>query len=184
MQRALTNAELAVLSLIVERDRHGYEIETVIEERGMRNWTEVAFSSIYHILKTLERDLLIESHPEPAPGKGPARKVYSATSSGSERYEAEALGALATMIRPYPLFMQGLAALPGLDPTKAAEALASYREGLKARLEEVGAKDIPGIPFHVAAMFSYSKSMIAAEEKWVADLEKKLRDTASKGEGR
>jgi DNA-binding PadR family transcriptional regulator len=184
MSRALTNAELAVLSLIVEKDRHGYEIESVIEERGMRNWTEVAFSSIYHILRILERDLLIESRAEPAPGKGPARKVYSATQSGRERYEAEALGALATMVRPYPLFTQGLAALPGLDPEKAADALASYREGLRARLEEVEAKDLPGLPFHVAAMFSYSKTLIRAEEAWVADLEKKLRDTASKGEER
>jgi DNA-binding PadR family transcriptional regulator len=181
MPRALTNAELSVLSLIVERDMHGYEIETVIQERGMRNWTEVAFSSIYHILRLLERELLIESRAEPAPGKGPARKTYSATPKGRERYEAEALGALATADRAYPLFMQGLAALPGLDPSKAANALAAYREGLATRLEEVAAKDLPNLPFHVAAMFSYSKTMIRAEDEWVADLENKLRDTASKG---
>ena len=32
----MTNAELAILSLVVETPRHGYEIEQVIEERGMR----------------------------------------------------------------------------------------------------------------------------------------------------
>jgi len=33
----MTNAELAILSLIVEKSRHGYEIDQVIEAREMRN---------------------------------------------------------------------------------------------------------------------------------------------------
>jgi hypothetical protein len=55
----MTNAELAMLCLIAERPRHGYEIEGVIQERGMREWTEVGFSSIYYLLKKLEREGLI-----------------------------------------------------------------------------------------------------------------------------
>ena len=51
---AMTNAELAILSLVVEQPRHGYEIERVIGERGMREWTEVGFSTIYSLLKKLE----------------------------------------------------------------------------------------------------------------------------------
>ena len=56
----MTNAEFAILSLIVEQPRHGYEIEQVIEERGMRNWTEVGFSSIYYILNKLEIQFISE----------------------------------------------------------------------------------------------------------------------------
>jgi DNA-binding PadR family transcriptional regulator len=48
------------LTLVAERPRHGYEIERVIEERGMREWTEIGFSSIYYLLKKLEREGLIE----------------------------------------------------------------------------------------------------------------------------
>ena len=51
----MTNAELAILSLVAEQPRHGYEIENVIEQRGMRAWTEIGFSSIYYILKKLEK---------------------------------------------------------------------------------------------------------------------------------
>ena len=43
----MTDAELAVLSLVAEQPCHGYEIEQVIEARGVREWTEVGFSSIY-----------------------------------------------------------------------------------------------------------------------------------------
>jgi len=175
MGRPLTNAELAVLGLIVEREMHGYEIEAVIRERGMRNWTEIGFSSIYHILGLLEREGLIGSRTEAAPGKGPARKVYRARKAGKRRYESEALGALSVAVRPYPIFMQGLAALPLLDSGKAADALSSYRAGLAERLAEVQGKNLPGLPFHVAAMFSYSETLIRAESDWVSGLEAGLR---------
>ncbi|MHB1342351.1 MAG: hypothetical protein ACYC77_09450 [Coriobacteriia bacterium] len=39
----MTSAELAVISLIVERPRHAYEIEQVIIERGMRQGVRHAF---------------------------------------------------------------------------------------------------------------------------------------------
>jgi len=68
----MTNAELAILSLIAQQPRHGYEIEQVIEERGMRDWTEVGFSSIYYLLNKLEKDSLIEGHVESHVGQGPA----------------------------------------------------------------------------------------------------------------
>ncbi|MFL7891509.1 MAG: PadR family transcriptional regulator, partial [Anaerolineales bacterium] len=46
----MTNAELAILSLIAEQPRHGYDIEQAIVARGMRDWTEIGFSSIYYLL--------------------------------------------------------------------------------------------------------------------------------------
>ena len=57
----MTNAELVILSLIAERPRHGYQIEQVIEEREMREWTELGFSSIYYILNKLEGQGHIDS---------------------------------------------------------------------------------------------------------------------------
>jgi len=96
----MTNAELAILSLIIEQPRHGYNLEQVIEERGMRNWTEIGFSSIYYILRKLEKAGLIESHTEPSEGKGPGRKVYQVTSAGRKTWYAAALESLST-INPF-----------------------------------------------------------------------------------
>jgi DNA-binding PadR family transcriptional regulator len=90
----MTNAELVVLSLIAEQPRHGYEIEIVIEDRGMREWTEVGFSSIYYILKKLEKAGLITGHMELADGKGPARKVYRLTPQGHEAWRKSTIEAL------------------------------------------------------------------------------------------
>ena len=61
----MTNAELAILSLIAEVPSHGYKIEQTIETRGMREWTEIGFSSIYYLLKKLEKAGLMESQLRP-----------------------------------------------------------------------------------------------------------------------
>ena len=69
----ISNAELALLSLIVEQPRHAYEIEQVIEERNMRYWTEIGFSSIYRLLAKLEEASWLSGQLQPPEGRGPAR---------------------------------------------------------------------------------------------------------------
>jgi hypothetical protein len=54
MKSNLTDAELLVLGLVAEMPRHGYQLEQVIEQRGMREWTRIGFSSIYFVLGKLE----------------------------------------------------------------------------------------------------------------------------------
>ena len=98
----MTNAELVILSLIAEHARHGYEIEQIIEARGMREWTEIGFSSIYYILKKLEKGGLIESRTEQPAGRGPARKVFRVTQAGEKALQTALFEALSAP--PAPLF--------------------------------------------------------------------------------
>jgi len=102
----MTNAEMAILSLIVERSRHGYEIEQVIEEREMRNWTEVGFSSIYYILNNLEEKGLVVGQLEKPIGKGPARKVYHITTVGLEAYQQVTVGICTIIGHNWPIFLR------------------------------------------------------------------------------
>jgi DNA-binding PadR family transcriptional regulator len=164
----MTNAELAVLSLVVEQPRHGYEIEQVIEECGMREWTEVGFSSIYYLLKKLERQGMIKGRLEEA-GRGPARKVYHTTPAGLQTLHAAILDALAVPQRCYPPMQLGLAGLPGLAQDEALAALCSYRDALAARLVHVQAKweGQQPLPYFIDAMFDYSATMIRAEMIWI-----------------
>jgi DNA-binding PadR family transcriptional regulator len=83
----MTNSELVLLSLIAKHPRHGYELEQVIEERGMSNWSEIAFSSIYFLLKRLVLEGMATSlDTEPAQGRCPSKKVYAATPGGDGRF--------------------------------------------------------------------------------------------------
>ena len=164
----MTNAELAVLSLVVEQPRHGYEIEQVIEEWGMREWTEVGFSSIYYLLKKLEHEGMIEGRLEEA-GRGPARKVYHATPAGRQAMHAASLDALAVPRRCYPPLQLGLASLPGLSKGEAMAALQRYHDALAARLAQVQAnwEGKGSLSYFIDAMFDYSVTMIRAEMAWI-----------------
>jgi DNA-binding PadR family transcriptional regulator len=177
-----TNAEIAILSLIAERPRHGYEIEQVIEGRGMRDWTEVGFSSIYYLLKKLEGAGLVEARLENPSGRGPARKVYHITQAGREIWQVETLRALSEPQNCYPLIQLGLANLPGVTKEEGVTALRIYCARLAERGEYVrtrreAQRPLPG---HVEAMFDLSLTMIETEIEWVSDFIKKQEDQNEK----
>jgi DNA-binding PadR family transcriptional regulator len=178
----MTNAELAILSLLAEQPRHGYEIEQVIEERGMREWTEVGFSSIYYLLKKLERKGLVEGQLEEAK-RGLARKAYRLTPAGEEALRAGVLDALSIPRRCYPPLQLGLANLPGISRTEALDALREYRDALSTRLEHVRARweSRWSLPDHVDAMFDYSVTMIEAESKWIERAIEQMETNANGG---
>jgi DNA-binding PadR family transcriptional regulator len=171
----MTNAELAILSLVVEQPRHGYEIEQVIEERGMRDWTEVGFSSIYYLLKKLEREGFVAGQLQEAE-RGPARKVYRATPAGEEAYHAGVLDVLSVPRRWYSPLLLGLAGLPRVPRGDAVAALQQYREALAARRTYVqGRRERQRpLPGSIDAMFEYSVALIGAELEWVEGFSERL----------
>jgi DNA-binding PadR family transcriptional regulator len=166
----MTNAELAIINLIAEQPRHGYEIEQVIEQRGMREWTEIGFSSIYYLLKKLEREGLIEGQLEQAE-RGPARKVFRITQAGTEARHAALLETLSVPWQGAPPLMLGIGNLPGLTPAEAQAALRQYCAALNDRLAQVRARceaQRP-LPYFVDAMFDYTVTVGEAELRWIEE---------------
>ncbi len=176
----LTNAELAILTLVCERPRHGYEIERVIEERGVREWTEVGFSSIYYLLKKLERKGLVSAHPAPG-GRGPARMVYRSTAAGRTALREEALQALASTTRPSSPLQLGLANLPGLPPAEALKALERHRKALNDRLQRMRQRRDAQrpVPYYVEAMFAHGETVGEAELRWLEAFIRQVKRRAS-----
>ncbi|MDX1415236.1 MAG: PadR family transcriptional regulator [Candidatus Promineifilaceae bacterium] len=166
----MTSAEFAILTLIVEQPRHGYEIERIIEARGMREWTEVGFSSIYYLLKKLEKNGLITSRTETADGRGPARKVYRPTQAGLESCREATVKALGTMHRCYPPLHLGIANLRLVSSDAALGALREHRDALSRRLVNLQQKTTAQqpLPDEAQAMFDYSLTMVEAERNWIA----------------
>ncbi len=175
----MTNAELAILSLVSEQPRHGYDIERVIEERGMREWTEVGFSSIYYILNKFEKAGLIESQLQQSQGKGPARKVYRITQQGRNVQSEASLKTLENPQRTYTPFLIGLSNLPTIPQETALEALRTYAAQLENRLAHLlrRMEEQSPLPFYVEAMFDYSRTLIQAELDWMDDFIKKIGGT-------
>ena len=165
----MTNAELAILSLIAEQPLHGYEIEQIIEQRGMRNWTEIAFSSIYYVLKKLEQSGLVEGRLAEQKGQGPARRVYHITPAGEAAWREASLEALTSPEPRHTSFLLGLANLPGIPHAERLAGLRAYAEGLKAQCDQMLAaiEAQQPLPFSAKALFDYSLHMARAELEWV-----------------
>lgn len=163
----MTNAELAILSLVAEQPSHGYQIEQIIEQRGMREWTEIGFSSIYYLLKKLESKDLISSQLQET-DKGPARKIYQITLRGIEALRTALLEALSSPQPCYTSFSLAIGNLPVIGDSEAQDALSIYRRGLSDRLEHVMNRweEQKPLPYFVEALFDYSASMIEAELNW------------------
>ena len=172
----MTNAELAILSLIAEKPQHGYQIEQVIEERGMREWTEVGFSSIYYLLKKLEKNGFIEGRIEQQAGRGPARTVYYLTETGQEAWRGAMLEALSTPHRCYTPFLLALGNFPAVSIDEALTALQQYRDSLVERVTHIREREEAQRPllYFVEAMFDYSLTLVGAELEWIEKFIKQL----------
>lgn len=169
MNSGLSAAELTLLGLLVEQPRHGYELEAVISERGMREWTEIGFSSIYYLLTKLrDRGLITQVDPAPS-GSSKARKVYAATAEGRRACSAAAEAAIA---EPHPLFprvLVGLANQPAVDDERLLAALDERSRALAERIEHVrqAASKEQNAPGFVHAIFDYALSQLSAEQAWL-----------------
>ena len=166
----ITNSELIILGLIAEEPKYGYQIEQIIIQRGMREWTDIGFSSIYYILNKLEQKGLLHSEKR-AEGDRPARKIYNLTDLGRQGYQ-EAVRMRLTSPRPRTDdFDIGLANLLALDRSEILQALASHQTALKAKLEQVRAKyDLDGgeqLNAAVYELFDHSITLLSAELEWV-----------------
>lgn len=175
----MTNAELAILSLVIENLHYGYEIEQTIEKRGMRDWTEIGFSSIYYLLNKLEKKGFVSSRLDQQPGPGPARKIYAITPEGKSAWREATMEALSEPQQLYPLIQIGLAGIPGLSRVEAKAALSSYKRNLEQREKYVISRreSQRPLPSHVEWMFGYSLSVLKAEIKYTQQILEEMEET-------
>ncbi|MFF0392841.1 GyrI-like domain-containing protein [Kitasatospora sp. NPDC004615] len=167
MDSGLTAAELTLLGLLVEKPRHGYELEGVIAERGMREWTEVGFSSIYYLLTKLRERGLIEQVEGSAVVGDKRRKVFGATAEGRRACAAAAEAAIAELHPLYPRVLVGLANQPAIGHEQLLDALDRRSRALAERIEQVAEAAGSPVPDFVRAIFDYSLGQLRAEQNWL-----------------
>lgn len=166
----MTQIEVILLALLCDKDYYGYEFETVIEQRNMRGWTNIGFSSIYNSLNKLEKNGYISSRYEKEYGS-PKRKVYSI------KYETKALvkEQIIKMISEYKIepseFDIGLLFSYLITKEELKEALINHKENLIKRREFILKRynqhpTAEGRP-HIKALFDRPLIFIDAEISWI-----------------
>lgn len=170
----MTDAELTILSLIAEGPRYGYEIQQIIDERGLREWLTIGFSSIYYILNKLERQNMLSSQLK-RDGPGPARKVYAITEAGRGVLQT----AIAELLRqPRALgsgFELGLINMQALKPKQIYIVLRHHqqdlqeRHGVIAKAWQRHQQETNPMPDHIRALYTHSIALMESELIWLAD---------------
>ena len=168
----MTDAELTILSLLAEGKRYGHEIQQLIDERGLREWVTIGFSSVFYILNKLERQNLLTSELR-AEGRGPGRKLFSITEPGRGILQT----AISDLLRqPRALgsgFELGLANLSALKPQQVYMTLRHHRTDLRHRLELVEQSwnrhqaETEEAPAHIRALYTHSIAIMRAELDWL-----------------
>lgn len=174
----LSDIEAAILGLLYEEPQYGYQLEKTIEGWGMRNWTQIGFSSIYYVLKKLEKKELVESKLEKVEGK-PSRKVFTITDPGRQAMKEKLKDLLSwnkKLISPFDL---GLAYLNYLEPQEVIGCLENYLESAQGRIKflesSVKMQEELNAPYYVVALFSRPLKSLKTEMDWVEEFIEKIK---------
>ena len=164
-----SDADIVLLSLLAEQPRHGYDLDRVIEQRGYRQWTSLAFSSVYYLLKRLsERGLL-----EPDEGFQGRRTVFRVTEAGRRELRQAAGERVLAPAPPSAGVLPALNAYSRLDDPALAALLAQRAEALLGRLDELRALRAQVDEEHALAIFDYEILRQEADLAWTRSLLKK-----------
>lgn len=133
---SLNHAEFIVLGLIAENPSHAYNINKRIEERGMRDWTNIGRSSIYRVIKSLEKKGLTDKWIEEVDNR--TLKVYNITENGSRVLKEKVFNVIKEFIgKKDEDFYVAFSMLPILTQKQQFEAITNSINNIK--------KDIKGL---------------------------------------
>ena len=164
-----SDADIVLLSLLAEQPRHGYDLDRVIEQRGYRQWTSLAFSSVYYLLKRLsERGLL-----EPDQGSQGRRTVFRVTEAGRRELRQAAGERVLAPAPPSAGVLPALNAYSRLDDPELVTLLVRRAEALLGRLDELRALRAQVDEEHALAIFDYEILRQEADLVWTRTLLKK-----------
>lgn len=173
----ISNIEAAILGLLYENSYYGYQLNKIIKERGMRNWTEIGFSSIYYVLNRLEKKDLIKSRVENVKGK-PSRKVYTITPEGKSAMQEkvkELLSENNKLISPFDL---GIAYIDVLNSEETIKSIKHYLKSTNERIEflenSIKMHESLNSPYNVIALFTRPLVLLKAEKEWLIEFIEKI----------
>ncbi|ADJ41926.1 PadR family transcriptional regulator [Amycolatopsis mediterranei S699] len=175
---------LAVLSVVLERPMHPYEMATVLKERGKDADMPIKWGSLYTVVANLEKYGFIEAVESVKDGGRPERTVYRITPAGREEYEDWVRELVGTVETEPPRFRSGLSMLGILGPDQAISLL---RQRV-AQLDERAAKQQTGLdqlrplmPRMFLVEVEYDIAMTEAEARWVRGFLEELTSGALPG---
>ncbi|MGA4729692.1 PadR family transcriptional regulator [Micromonospora taraxaci] len=164
---------LAVLSALVQRPMHPYEMATTLHAWGKEQDMEIKWGSFYTVIRNLDKHQLIEAVESLREGRRPERTVYRITDAGRAELVDWARELVSTPMPEHPRFRAGLSVLAALHPDEATDLLRQrldHLDGALRRDRETLAAHLREIPRLFLVETEYDLAMRDAEAAWLRAL--------------
>lgn len=161
---------LAVLSTVIQRPMHPYEIASFLKTRGKDRDMPIKWGSLYTVVANLEKHGFIEATENVRSGSRPERTVYRITDAGIDELRDWTGELIGTPEPEQTNFAAGLSVLGALHPDDAIRLLRVRLDLLTTSLAEQRAeydRIASEIPRMVLAEWDYQLALLAAEVEWV-----------------
>ncbi|AIJ26081.1 PadR family transcriptional regulator [Amycolatopsis methanolica] len=181
----MSPTRLLVLGVVRMYGRaHGYQVRRELLTWSADRWANVQAGSIYHALKKMAAEGLLEAVPDEPEGRGPDRVAYRLTDDGETEFQVR----LAQMIAETEgdgaqdafAFAAALTFLPALPRDRALSLLRHRLTRLEGQLATTRSVLDGGAdwrhPDHVGELYRLWGTNVEATIEWLRGLIKRLQD--------
>ncbi len=177
------DTRLLVLGLLSMAPMHGYEIKKTMERSRAAVWAAVLPGSVYHALKTMAAEGLVEVKATEASGHR-TRAIYAITPAGCSEMKRLLREAWRQPPRPYPVTLYSAIALfhvlPGAELVDAIERLIeeARREITTWNDAEKRRAAAGSIPSHLRLAFGNAREHLEADIRLLEGLKDLAQERA------
>lgn len=159
---------------------HGYQVRRELLSWSADKWAHVAPGSIYHALKKMAGEQLLEEVETDTEAKGPGRTAYRLTDDGEQQFQQLLTSMLADAgdtqnVGALPAAMTFMPTLPRARVLSLLRHRITQLDGQRATAQDLldnGAEW--GHPAHVAELYRLWTASAGAELEWARDLVSRL----------
>ncbi|TDD18775.1 PadR family transcriptional regulator [Nonomuraea diastatica] len=164
---------LAVLTAVVQRPMHPYEMASVLRARGKDQDMPIKWGSLYTVVRNLEKHGLLEVVESGRQGARPERTIYRVTDAGRQEADDWTRELLSAPEREPSAFEAGLSVMGGLGPDEVAALLRQRLDELRRQIgdDRRGLDQQRGeLPRLFLLESEYALAMREAQARWVSSL--------------
>ena len=171
--------EIAVLALLREAPMHPYQMQRLLHLRHKDEILALKRGSLYHAIRRLAENDLIDVEQTGREGRRPERTTYRITPAGLSTFLDVLRKIVARPRRESSECMAAMSFLVHLDPGEACQLLEERARNLKAEIDGIAAR-IAEASAHAGRInlieSEYLLAMLRAERAWVQALHVEIRD--------
>ncbi|MEV6325147.1 PadR family transcriptional regulator [Nocardia sp. NPDC051787] len=170
---------LAVLSVMVERPMHRYEIAQTLRERGKEHDMAIKWGSLYTVVQNMAKVGFLEVVGSEREGARPERVIYQITDAGRAEMADWTRELLSTPEPEHHRFLAGLSILAVLPPEEVIELLGKRIDALDQTIAAVR-RELDQLSTTLPRLFivetEFGVAMLEAEAAWTRSLRDELTD--------